>query len=850
MSQPLRALLVRSGNTLYLAHTIDVPLPPEVYRELTRHMEFTHVRHLRGEDARGLPRGQRVKVERRRCYDYDGHGCLACSSGYHDLVMEQLQALGYQVRYIDDSARFPQNTPWEWDRLKGRFTFRPRQEEALKVIEAAYRQRRGGVIDAAAGFGKAQPLDAAVQTPQGPVRMGDLVVGSVISHPSGGTTEVVAIHPQGEKEIYRITFQDDSTVECCADHLWEVFSDRGQRRVVDTDYLLRHHRRPNGRLTFSVALPEPLKLHGRRRRGRLISPYMLGILLGDGALTSNVPRFTTADVQIADRVGCEVPAPYRLRRDGEYGYIVTRPQLGTPKTENSYRRELRRLGVWHLGSPEKFIPVEYLYGPIADRWELLRGLLDTDGEVTRQGAVVYSTSSPRLCHDVQWLVESLGGIARIKTRPRLKGGFHYRLGIRLADPRKAFAVARKRDRVIPRTKYFPKRFIANVEPIGVRPCQCITVAAEDGLYLTDHCVVTHNSELFPAIAMMLPESRILICVKSCDNVHKTIANLRYYLPPATIGQRGAGGFAEGRVTVTTAASVGACGYDWDLFLGDEAHELLADTYVADIIHHTPEAIRYGFTATVTGRSDNADARMEVVFGRTIFHLPYPEAVGLRLVVPIAVHWHRVELDRNPCAGFQDDVARERHGIWRNKVRNRIIAEAMMEHFESREQSLILVHKIEHALYLKQLLPEFTLCYGNLPVEDERLYSQQGLLPDDYQPLTVGIRKQLREDFMAGKIRGAIATGVWRLGVSFNQLAALCWAGAGSSPIDATQGPSRVSRINGLGKEIGIVHDLVDEWDDRYYNQSISRRRTYKKHDWAQVEPPGAFAARTGVGQYF
>lgn len=512
VSQPPRALLVRSGNTLYLGHTLDVPLPPEVYRELTRHMEFTHVRHLRGEEAQGLPRGRRVRTERRRCYDYDGHGCLACSSGYYDLVVERLQALGYRVRYVDDSAYFPQNTPWEWGRLKGRFTFRPKQEEALRAIEAAYRQRRGGVIDAAAGFGK--------------------------------------------------------------------------------------------------------------------------------------------------------------------------------------------------------------------------------------------------------------------------------------------------------------------------------------------------SELFAAIAMMLPESRILICIKSCDNVHKTIATLRYYLPPATIGQRGAGGSAEGRVTVTTAASVGACGHDWDLFLGDEAHELLADTYVAEIIRQTPEAIRYGFTATTTGRSDNADARMEVVFGRTIFRLPYPEAVGLHLVVPIEVHWHPLQLDRNPCAGFQDDVARERHGIWRNKARNRVVAEAMLEHFEAKEQSLVLVNKIEHALHLKRLLPAFTLCYGNLPAEDEELYARQGLLPDDYRPLTVGLRKQLREDFMAGKIRGAIATGVWRLGVSFNELAALFWAGAGSSPIDATQGPSRVSRINGRGKDIGVVHDIVDEWDAGYYNQSVARRRTYRKHDWTQVEPPGAFAARSGVGQYF
>jgi superfamily II DNA or RNA helicase len=329
---------------------------------------------------------------------------------------------------------------------------------------------------------------------------------------------------------------------------------------------------------------------------------------------------------------------------------------------------------------------------------------------------------------------------------------------------------------------------------------------------------------------MLPASRILVAVKSRDNVQKTVATLANYLPRTTIGQRGAGKSHPGRVTVSTAASLKNCGPDWDLFLGDEAHELLADTYVADIIHQTPQAIRYGFTATVKGRSDNTDARMEAVFGRPLFYLSYPEAVGLGLVVPIEVRWQRVELERNPCTGFESDVARLRHGIWRNRARNRLIAATVRPHHEAGEQCLILVHKIEHALDLKRELPEATLCYGNLTPEDEQAYERLGL--------------------EAGKVRLVIATGVWKLGVSFNHLAVLAWAGAGSSPIDATQGPCRVSRINTHGKKVGLVYDFVDEFDNGFYNQSLARRKIYRKHDWANVEPVGAFAGKTGISKYF
>jgi superfamily II DNA or RNA helicase len=358
-----------------------------------------------------------------------------------------------------------------------------------------------------------------------------------------------------------------------------------------------------------------------------------------------------------------------------------------------------------------------------------------------------------------------------------------------------------------------------------------------------------KTELFAALAMLVPDAKILICVKSTDNVQKTIRILLKYLPRMTVGQRGAGKSQQARVTVCTAASVGNYQGHVDLFLGDEAHELLAETYVADIVTVAHQAVRFGLTATVEGRSDNSDARMEAVFGRTLFKLTYPQAVGLGLVVPIEVRWQRVELGSNPAALFEAETARKRHGIWTNKGRNARIAKIAQQHYDEDDQVLVLVDKIEHLLNLAKLLPDFALCYGNIDEADEDYYRKHGLLPDNYKPLTVAGRKQLREDFEAGKIKGAIATGVWRLGVSFDALAVLIYTSAGASPIDATQGPSRVSRIhNESGKEYGIVYDFTDEWDEQFYKQAVRRHRTYKKHDWAQIEPDGAFS--TGISRMF
>ena len=39
----------------------------------------------------------------------------------------------------------------------------------------------------------------------------------------------------------------------------------------------------------------------------------------------------------------------------------------------------------------------------------------------------------------------------------------------------------------------PKRIINGIEKIGKKQCKCISVSSEDGLYLTNDCIVTHNT---------------------------------------------------------------------------------------------------------------------------------------------------------------------------------------------------------------------------------------------------------------------------------------------------------------------------------------------------------------------
>ena len=56
------------------------------------------------------------------------------------------------------------------------------------------------------------------------------------------------------------------------------------------------------------------------------------------------------------------------------------------------------------------------------RSDVLRGLLDTDGECSKAGSVLFSSTSRALAEDVVWLARSLGGKARVS--PTAKRPFY------------------------------------------------------------------------------------------------------------------------------------------------------------------------------------------------------------------------------------------------------------------------------------------------------------------------------------------------------------------------------------------------------------------------------------------
>ncbi len=366
------------------------------------------------------------------------------------------------------------------------------------------------ILAARPSMGKAQPLDAPVLTPGGFVPMGQLNIGDRLASIDGQPSEVTGVFPQGEREVYRVTFADGRSTECCAEHLWRVDCRHWDGpRVIDTAALteLLNKQRYQNRVwieTFSGEFGQDDDLP--------IDPWLLGLLLAEGNFGGGTPRFSTAQPDILRQValtaaGCEVSAAgnydYRLRQIGGKHVAGIQGVRANPLTA-----ALQELDLHHCKSHQKFVPDSYRNASRESRIRLLAGLLDGDGWVESFGSVRFATSSRQLADDVVYLARSLGGTAswteRQPTYTHLgesrKGRTSFVCNLQHPEALNWFTLDAKRARLAGGRQRQRRLNIVSIEPSRITQTQCISVSHPSRLYVTDDFIVTHNTALAMNIA--------------------------------------------------------------------------------------------------------------------------------------------------------------------------------------------------------------------------------------------------------------------------------------------------------------------------------------------------------------
>ncbi len=362
--------------------------------------------------------------------------------------------------------------------------------------------------------GRAQPLDRQVLTPSGFRPIGSLRVGDLVTGSDGHPTPVLGVFPQGRREVFRVRAQDGASTFCCTEHLWFVTTPDDRRhgkpgRVLQTAEMVGRLRQSHQHRFELPLMSEPAQFEPRELP---LDPYALGLLLGDGCLTtSTTPSFTTNDPELVTALEAVLPG-IELRRKNAVDYVLrhTDGHRGGVIVSNPVTLMLRELGLAGTRSNTKFVPESFLMASTEVRLGVLQGLLDTDGGPVPQRArscrIQYSTTSARLADDVVFLVRSLGGVAYKRRRAarrrrpgRARGrAVHHRhdayiLDIRVPSGLEPFRLARKRDVYRAHGGGRPMRFIESIEPAGEAETVCIQVAAADSLYVTDDFLVTHNT---------------------------------------------------------------------------------------------------------------------------------------------------------------------------------------------------------------------------------------------------------------------------------------------------------------------------------------------------------------------
>ena len=387
------------------------------------------------------------------------------------------------------------------------------------VVEAALDPLWAQVIFAIqTGRGKCQAHGTKVRVPGGWKNIEDIRVGDYVIGGDGKPTRVTAVHPNGMVNMYEVTFFDGRSISVCEDHLWQSFyvntTENRRWGVRSTLEMKRLISMPNPRVY--IPLPEPEET---TEKDFSIHPYVLGVLLGDGSISTGAVIYHKHDIEVKERVLSKLPQGYTIR-DSSYRDGLTKT-LVPGQEGNVIRDALISYGLWGCVAWDKFIPTEFFEGSIEQRWELLRGLMDTDGTVNKDGGQPsFTSTSKNLALGVQELVRSLGGIAKLSSRftnytyngEKRKGRESFTVFIRHKTPSMLFSLPRKKALCRDEGQYTDtlKLRVKSIEPLGRDLGTCISVDNADSLYVAENYIVTHNTKSLQKVMVRMGVRTALI----------------------------------------------------------------------------------------------------------------------------------------------------------------------------------------------------------------------------------------------------------------------------------------------------------------------------------------------------
>ena len=429
----------------------------------------------------------------------------------------------------------------------------------------------------------------------------DIEVGDVLMGDDGTPRNVIRLH-RGDDEMYRVTpIKGEPFVVNGGHilHLWKSGDGKegSQYEEISVSEYVQKSQRYKDKRKLHRASSLPFGTDG------VPEPYMLGILVGDGSLRSQISITTQRQEVVneiyafAERYGMKVRATWKEGSKAK-SYLFSNKVYTHEK--NPLVDWLIKYELWDRVSNNKFIPHDYLTACFADRMQLMAGLLDTDSYLDKKSnCFEYCTKSRKLAYDVQFLARSLGFFAMIGKPRVIDGQRYYRIHITGDLSRIPNRVAiRKGNEFKAKRNHYVCAFDA--EAIGRGEYYGFEVDGNH-LYCDWQLFVHHNSGKSIVIADIASrlDGNLLVFQPSKEILEQNYAKLLSYGYDAGIFSASVGRKDIKRITFATIGSVKNCKERFDEFryiLVDECHLVGAKGMYADFFNKVDRKI-LGLTAT-------------------------------------------------------------------------------------------------------------------------------------------------------------------------------------------------------------------------------------------------------------
>jgi P4 family phage/plasmid primase-like protien len=395
------------------------------------------------------------------------------------------------------------------------------QEMIGYVMYRRYKFHKAFLLYGGGRNGKCQSIGSLVLMGDGSwKKVEDIVVGDVVVSPQqdGSSTfeTITHVHSRFEPDMYGVyeqTRDKKLLYKCAGNHdipIWYTSS----RRTFPDDSTPREYKRVlvhseaqdlygiyNEKSEFCSFTTCPVTFDNTDAE---IDAYTLGAIIGDGSFIKHTLNITSADYEIVEHITNIYPGEMTRIQDR----VNNKSLMYYFSTKGYLAEQLINLGLYDKRSGTKFIPKPCLISSIEYRYNLLAGLIDTDGYISKTGQITYCTKSRQLADDIRNLVFSLGGYARVREiQKTCKShdfvGDYFDVSIQFQYPDRIPLRTWKKDRLQKERRDNPCMVGIKIKKEKPDMVYGFSITGNSKWYVTDNWMVTHNSTLINVMETFL-----------------------------------------------------------------------------------------------------------------------------------------------------------------------------------------------------------------------------------------------------------------------------------------------------------------------------------------------------------